>query len=180
MNLSAETLDKIEKLIPRFPLKRSATLPILHLIQDEIGYIDLEAQEWVAAKLDITPMQVREVVTFYPMYREKPIGKVHVKVCRTLSCALVGAYKTCEKLEEELKCQRGHTSEDGKFTIEFVECIASCGTGPVVQVDDKLFQSVTPDKAGELAETIKHMAEETPTNAAHRKPAKPGTPAFLG
>lgn len=179
MNLSAETLDKIEKLIPRFPQKRSATLPILHLIQEEIGYIDLPAQEWVAAKLDLTPMQVREVVSFYPMYREKAIGKVHVKVCRTLSCALVGAYKTCEKLEEELKCARGHTSDDGKFTIEFVECIASCGSGPVVQVDDQFFERVTPEKADELAETIKRIADGA-TTATNGQPAQPGTPAFLG
>ncbi len=177
MDLSEQTLEKIEKTIAKFPKKRSAMLPILHLIQEEKGYLDPEAEEWVAAKLEVTPIQVREVVTFYPMYRQKPIGKVHVKVCRTLSCALVGAYKVCEKLEEELKCKRGETSADGKYTIEFVECIADCGKGPVVQVDDKMYELIKPEKAGELAEEIKRMAEAGPEAVAT---AQPGTPGFKG
>jgi len=178
MNLSHQTLDTIEKTIAKFPQKRSAMLPILHLIQEEKGYLDTEAEEWVAEKLGVTPIQVREVVTFYPMYRQQPIGKVHVKVCRTLSCALVGAYKTCEKLEKALNCKRGETSPDGNYTIEFVECIASCGSGPVVQVDDKFYENVKPEKAEELAEEIKKMAAEEPESSDAI--AQPGTPAYLG
>ncbi|GHC12373.1 complex I 24 kDa subunit family protein [Cerasicoccus arenae] len=178
MDLSLELTEKIDKLIPRYPDKRSATLPLCHLIQEEKGYLSKESVEWIAAKLDLQPMQVWEVVTFYPMYRREPIGKVHVKVCRTLSCALRGSYKTCEKLEQALGCKRGETSHDGKFTIEFVECIADCGYAPVVQVDDKLYEKVTPDgKTDELIEKIKRMAEgesvdETPEGVKH--------PAFMG
>lgn len=178
MNLSAETLEKIDATIAQFPKKRSATLPILHLIQEELGFINHEAQEWVADKLEVQPIQIREVVTFYPMYREEPIGKVHVKVCRTLSCALSGAYRTCEKLEEKLNCKRGNTSSDGNYTIEFVECIASCGSAPVVQVDDKLYEKVKPEEAEALAEEIKTMANSEPAKAADAP--QPQTPAYLG
>ncbi|WOO39479.1 NAD(P)H-dependent oxidoreductase subunit E [Rubellicoccus peritrichatus] len=178
MNLSAETLEKIDATIAQFPQKRSATLPILHLIQEELGHLSLETQEWVAEKLGVQPIQIREVVTFYPMYREEPIGKVHVKVCRTLSCALSGAYKTCEKLEEKLNCKRGKTSADGNYTIEFVECIACCGSAPVVQVDDKLYENVKPEGAEELAEEIKKMAAAEATNAAETP--QPQTPAYFG
>lgn len=178
MDLTEHTLERIEKTIAKFPQKRSAMLPILHLIQEEKGLLDDEAQEWVAEKLEVTPIQVREVVTFYPMFREKPIGKVHVKVCRTLSCALVGAYKTCEKLEESLQCKRGETSKDGNYTIEFVECIASCGSGPVVQVDDKFYENVKPEKAEELADEIKKMT--TQSHGDSEAIAQPRTPAFSG
>ncbi|MEO0793948.1 MAG: NAD(P)H-dependent oxidoreductase subunit E [Verrucomicrobiota bacterium] len=178
MDLKPETLEKIDKLIPRYPQKRSATLPLLHIIQEEKGYLSKESVEWIAEKLEIQPIQVWEVVTFYPMYRREPIGKVHVKVCRTLSCALVGAYKTCEKLEQALNCKRGETSEDGKFTIEFVECIADCGYGPVVQVDDKLYEKVTPDgKADELIEKLKRIAEGEDVDS---DTSGERSPAFMG
>lgn len=178
MDLSPELTAKIDKLIPRYPQKRSATLPLLHLIQEERGYICHEAVEWIAAKLDLQPMQVWETLTFYPMFRREPIGKIHVKVCRTLSCALRGSYETCKKLEEALQCQRGHTSEDGNYTIEFVECIADCGKAPVVQVDDKLYEEVTPDqKTDELVAKLKRMAAGEPVDA---EPAGIESPAFKG
>lgn len=177
MNLSEQTIAKIDSLIPRYPVKRSCTMPLLHLIQEEQGYISEEAVEWVAAKLDLQPIQVWEVVTFYPMFRREPIGKVHVKVCRTLSCALRGAYKTCEKLEQELGCKRGHTSEDGNYTIEFVECIANCGNAPVVHVDDKMYEGITPENTGELVAKIKRMAAGEAVDAEE---AGVKSPAFKG
>lgn len=181
MQLKPETLAKIDGLIPRYPDKRSCTLPLCHLVQEDQGYLSDEAIEWIAAKLDLQPIQVFEVVTFYPMFRRKPVGKVHVKVCRTLSCALNGAYKVCEHLEEALECPRGGTSPDNNYTVEFVECIAGCGQGPVVQVDDCLYQNITPEKAPQLVETIRQRAQEATSDTQHPKaePA-PGTPAFHG
>lgn len=177
MNLSEQTLAKIDSLIPRYPVKRSCTMPLLHLIQEEQGYISEAAVNWVAAKLDLQPIQVWEVVTFYPMFRRAPIGKVHVKVCRTLSCALRGAYKTCEALEEALDCKRGHTSADGNYTIEFVECIANCGNAPVVHVDDKMYEGISPDNTAELVEKIKRMAAGEAVDAGE---AGVNSPAFKG
>ena len=160
MNLRPETLQKIEEVILHYPVKRSATLPLLHLIQEDAGYISTEAIEWVAAKLELQPINVYEVVTFYPMFRQKPIGRRHIKVCRTLSCALMGGYKTCEAFEHEFNTQRGEISPDGEVTVEFVECLASCGTAPVVLIDDDLHENVDAGKAKQLSDQIKAEAKQ--------------------
>jgi NADH-quinone oxidoreductase subunit E len=158
VKLRAETLQRIDDVIPHYPVKRSATLPLLHLIQEDIGYIPPEAIEWVATKIGIEPINVYEVVTFYPMFRQKPIGRRHIRVCRTLSCALMGGYKTCETFEREFNTQRGDISPDGEVTIEFVECLASCGTAPVVLIDDDLHENVDAQKAKDLSNQIKKEA----------------------
>ena len=158
MNLKPETLKRIDELITHYPVKRSAVLMLLHAIQEDVGYISKEAQEWVAQKLELQPINVYEVVTFYPMFRQAPIGRRHIKVCRTLSCALMGGYKTCETFEKEFNVHRGEISADGEVTIEFVECLASCGTAPVVMIDDDLHEKVDAAKAKELANQIKAEA----------------------
>ena len=163
MNLSTEILAKIDRLIPRYPTERSAVLPICHLIQEEQGYISEEAMEWIAAKLKLQPINVYELVTFYPMLRQKPAGRHQVKVCRTLSCALRGAYKTCATLEKALKCKRGATSENGDYSIEFVECQADCALGPVVIVNETLYPNVDSQKAKLLADHIKASSENNPS-----------------
>src|SRR5436305_14863585 len=161
MNLKPETLKRIEEVIPHYPVKRSAVLPLLHLIQEDAGYISAEATEWVAAKLELQPINVQEVVTFYPMFRQRPIGRRHIRVCRTLSCALLGGYKTCETFEKEFNTHRGEVSPDGEVTIEFVECLASCGTAPVVMIDDALHEKVDAARARQLAQQIKSEAGKT-------------------
>lgn len=160
LNLKPATLSAIDEVITHYPVKRSATLPLLHLIQEDVGWIPPEAIEWVAAKLELQPINVYEVVTFYPMFRLKPIGRRHIKVCRTLSCALTGGYKVCEQLEQEFGCHRGEVSADGEVTIEFVECLASCGTGPVVMVDDDLHEKVDAAKVKQIAEGIRAEARK--------------------
>lgn len=159
MNLTPATLSRIDEVIPHYPTKRSATLPLLHLIQEEVGYISNEAIEWVAAKLELQPINVYEVVTFYPMFRQKPIGRRHIKVCRTLSCALLGGYKTCTAFEKEFNTHLGEISPDGEVTVEFVECLASCGTAPVVMIDDELHEKVDAAKAKQLSDQIKAQAK---------------------
>lgn len=158
MNLKPETLQRIDEVITHYPFKRSATLPLLHLIQEDVGFISDKAMLWVAEKLDLQPINVLEVVTFYPTFRRKPIGRRHIKVCRTLSCALVGGYKTCDTLKAEFGVELGETSADGEVTVEFVECIASCGTAPVVMIDDVLHENVDCDKAKQLAAQIRSEA----------------------
>jgi NADH-quinone oxidoreductase subunit E len=152
--LTPESLAKADEIIARYPEKRSATLPLLHLAQEERGWIDDEIIRWVAELTGVAPVEVLGVVTFYPMFRRQPVGRRHVRVCRTLSCALRGAYHTMETLEETFGCRRGETTADGGVTLEFVECIASCGTGPVVQVDHALHEGVTPDKAKAFASAV--------------------------
>ena len=155
MNLSENTVKQIEEVITHYPVKRSAALPLLHLVQEDQGYISQDAIAWIAAKLELQPINVYELITFYPMFRQKPIGKRHIKVCRTLSCALMGGYKTCAEFEAQFKTKRGETSEDGAVTIEFVECLASCGTAPVVLIDDTLHENVDCAKARALSDQIK-------------------------
>ncbi len=160
MNLKPETHKQIDEVITHYPVKRSATLPLLHLIQEDVGYIPPEAIGWVAAKLELQPINVYEVVTFYPMFRQKPIGRRHIKVCRTLSCALTGGYKVCGQFEREFGCATGEISADGEVTIEFVECLASCGTGPVVMIDDNLHEKVDETKVKQLAAQIRAEAKK--------------------
>ncbi|MDP4611713.1 MAG: NAD(P)H-dependent oxidoreductase subunit E [Opitutales bacterium] len=156
MNLKPETIEKIDKLVPRYPTVKSAALPLCHLVQEDQGYLSNEAMEWIANRLDLQPINILELVTFYPMLRTEPTGKHHVRVCRTLPCALAGAYQTCKKLEEAFNCKVGHTSEDGSVTLEFVECHADCGKAPVVMVGEDEYTNISPDKASEFAEKIKN------------------------
>lgn len=165
MNLKAETLAEIENAIPKYPQKRSALMPVIHAVQADQGYISDEAMEWIAAKLDIQPVNVLEVVTFYPFFRRKPIGKHYVRICRTLSCALNGSHSLIDVFKEEFGCEPGETSADGLITFEFAECLASCHTGPNVLVDETLFQKVDEAKAHEIARMIKEerLPTATPT-----------------
>ena len=160
MNLQPETLRRIDEVIPHYPQKRSAALPLLHLVQEEQGYISQEAIAWIAGKLEVAPISIYELVTFYPMFRQKPIGRRHIKVCRTLSCALMGGYKTCREFEQQFDTHAGEISPDGEVTVEFVECLASCGTAPVIMIDEQLHEKVDIARARELSAQIKAEAKK--------------------
>jgi NADH-quinone oxidoreductase subunit E len=155
MKLRTETLQRIDEVITHYPVKRSAALPLLHLVQEDEGFISAEAIEWIAAKLEVQPINIYELVTFYPMFRQKPIGRRHIKVCRTLSCAIMGGYRTCSEFQRQFSTGLGEVSPDGEVTVEFVECLASCGTAPVVMIDDELHEKVDVAKARALSEKIR-------------------------
>ena len=160
MEIPVELENKIDEVITHYPAsKRSATLPLLHLLQEHFGFISKETADWVAAKLNLQPINVLEVVTFYPMFRAAPPGRHHIRVCRTLSCAMGGSYKLmndfCELAKIERPKHAGHgtpftVGDDGKYSIEFVECLASCGTAPVCMVDDDFYENVSKDDAAHL------------------------------
>ncbi|MGV3774992.1 MAG: NAD(P)H-dependent oxidoreductase subunit E [Verrucomicrobiales bacterium] len=145
---------EIDELITHYPVKRSASLMLLHAVQEHFGFLSREAIEWIAAKLDLQPINIYELVTFYPMFRQNPVGKHHFKVCRTLSCALGGGYKLhqhlCEKFGLDHHAHGAQTSADGKFTVEFVECLASCGTAPVMMLNEEFYEGVSHPKADEI------------------------------
>jgi NADH-quinone oxidoreductase subunit E len=145
---------EINELITHYPVKRSASLMLLHALQEHFGYLSKQAIEWTAAKLELQPINIYELVTFYPMFRQQPIGKHHLKVCRTLSCALGGSYKLhehlCKKLGLDSHGHGAQTSADGKFTVEFVECLASCGTAPVMMCNEDFFEAVSNEKADQI------------------------------
>ncbi|GDY20999.1 NADH dehydrogenase subunit E [Verrucomicrobiota bacterium] len=145
---------EIDELITHYPQKRSASLMLLHALQEHFGWISKEAMEWTAAKLGLQPINIYELVTFYPMFRQEPLGKTHIKVCRTLSCALAGSAEVrkhfCDKLGLDAHAHVPQTTPDGKFTVEFVECLASCGTAPVVLVNETLHEKVGTAQAAEI------------------------------
>ena len=151
-NLEAE----LDELLTHYPHKRSASIMFLHAIQEHFGHISNEAMEWVAAKLHLQPINIYELVTFYPMFHQQPVGKYHLKVCRTLSCALAGSHKLhkhfCHKLGLDPHRHGPQTTADGKYTVEFVECLASCGTGPVMMVNERFHEKVDSAKAEEVLE----------------------------
>jgi NADH-quinone oxidoreductase subunit E len=155
MELSPELIKKIDARVEKYPTKRSAVLPLLHMIQEELRYIPDEAIEWVAQRLELEPMKVYEVVTFYPMLKRTPMGKKHVRVCRTLACALRGSYQVCKAIQEELGVELDHTTEDGEYSLEFMECLASCGTAPVVMVNEEHYDNVDVEKAREICRGLK-------------------------
>jgi NADH-quinone oxidoreductase subunit E len=155
MELSQETLKKIDERVTKYPDKRSAALPLLHMIQEELMFIPDEAIEWVAKRLDLEPVNIYEIVTFYPMLKRSPMGKKHVRVCRTLSCALRGSYQICKTVQEELGVHLDETTEDGEFSLEFMECLASCGTAPVVMVNEEHYENMDVEKTKALCKELK-------------------------
>ena len=159
MDIPAELDAKINEAISHYPVsKRSAVLPVLHHLQHHFGYISEDSVTWTAEKLELEPINVLEVVTFYPGFRQKAPGKYHVRVCRTLSCAMSGSYDLMEKMCEAADIDRSSVShhdpiavsKDGKYSIEFAECLACCGFGPVCMVNDDFHERVAPDSAKEF------------------------------
>jgi NADH-quinone oxidoreductase subunit E len=155
MNLQPQTLAKIDEVITHYPVKRSAALPLLHLVQEDLGHVSPAAIEWIAARLELAPINIYELVTFYPMFRQHPIGRRHVKVCRTLSCAIMGGYRTCAEFQRQFGTGLNEVSPGGEVTVEFVECLASCGTAPVVMIDDVLHEKVDVARAQQLSAQIR-------------------------
>jgi NADH-quinone oxidoreductase subunit E len=150
---------EIDELITHYPEKRSASLMALHAIQEHFGWLSQEAVEWTAKKLELEPINVYELVTFYPMFRPQPAGRYQIKICRTLSCALGGAYELrkylCAKFGLDHHQHGPQTTKDGKFTVEFVECLASCGTAPVMMCNDEFYEGVSHAKAEEIVAKCK-------------------------
>ncbi len=155
LELPESVLHAMEARIQRYPQKRSAVLPLLHLIQEHKGYISQKAMQWIAQRLDMQPIEVQELVTFYPMLHQKPCGHVHVRVCRTLSCALQGSAQVLKTLEKALNCPAGSTHPTGSVSLEFFECLANCHGAPVVMVNEVLHADVTPERLQALVEEIK-------------------------
>ena len=150
---------EVDELLTHYPQKRSASLMVLHAVQDQFGWISREAIEWISRKLELQPINIYELVTFYPMFRQEPAGRYQFKVCRTLSCALGGSGKLhhhlCEKLGLDPVKHGLQTTTDGKFSVEFVECLAGCGAAPVVMCNDEFCEGVSAHNADQILEKCK-------------------------
>ena len=156
--IPSELLNRIEEVITHYPIsRRSASLPVLHLWQNHFGYVDESAIEWIAAKLELQPINILELVTFYPWFRQQPAGRVIIRICHTLSCAMAGSEQVREAVCKAANipfsnAHKNHlsTSPDGKFSVEFVECLASCGTAPVCLIQDDLVEKISPENIPEI------------------------------
>lgn len=146
---------RFEALLERYPTKMAALLPTLHLAQEEWGWISPEAVYYIGDLLDLAPATVFGVVSFYNMYNQKPVGKYYLQVCTNLSCMLMNAYDIYDDLCERLEITPGQTTSDGKFTVTEVECLGSCGTAPVVQVNNDYHEDMTVVKMKDLLATMK-------------------------
>ncbi|MGH7205405.1 MAG: NADH-quinone oxidoreductase subunit NuoE [Nitrospiraceae bacterium] len=147
--------DEIESILTRYPMRRSALLPLLNLAQREEGYVSEAVMKEIAAILRLTPSQVYEVVTFYTLLNLKPIGKFHIQVCKSLMCALVGSDTLLGWLQARLGIRPGETTPDRLFTLSTVECLASCGTGPMMQANDDYYEQLTEEKVDRILADLK-------------------------
>jgi NADH-quinone oxidoreductase subunit E len=134
---------EFERLLTRYPDREAVILPALHLVQREFGYVSDEAIVYIAGLLAVSPARIEGVATFYTMYNRKPVGKYHVQICRNISCSLLGAEHLIEHVAGKLGVKPGGTTPDGKFTLSQVECLGSCGTAPVMQVNDDYYENLT-------------------------------------
>jgi NADH-quinone oxidoreductase subunit F len=175
MTITPEFEAHIDEVITHYPAsKRSASLPLLHLFQEKFGHIADEAITWIAKKLELEPINVLELVTFYPMFRRRPAGTTHIRVCRTLSCAMAGSYELLDEIRKAANIphlDHHHdpvaVSIDGKYSIEFVECLASCGTAPVAMVDDSFHENVSRENAAQLLTSHESSAVKPKLRPVH-------------
>ncbi|MES2560438.1 MAG: NADH-quinone oxidoreductase subunit NuoE [Bacteroidota bacterium] len=158
IKFNAEALATVQKIVARYPegKHKSALLPVLHIAQAEFdGWLSPEVMDYVASILNIQPIEVYEVASFYSMYNLKPVGKCLLEVCRTSSCWIRGAEDVVKHLEKRLGIKEGETTEDGMFTIKTVECLGSCGTAPMLMCGSQFHESLTLEKVDTLLDSLK-------------------------
>jgi len=164
----ADTVARAQAIIARYPQPQSALLPMLHLVQAEEGYLTPAGIAFCAGQLDLAPAEVTAVATFYSMYRRTPTGDYLVGVCTNTLCAVMGGDAILEVLEEHLGVHAGQTTEDGKVTLDHVECNAACDYAPVVMVNWEFFDNQTPQSAKMLVDDLRGGQHVTPTRGPSR------------
>jgi len=152
---SEKTKKEIREIVACYPRKEAAILPVLHLTQKKFGFISEEEEKRVAEILELKPIQVREVVTFYTMLNEKPVGKYHIQVCSNLSCSLMGAESLIDYLKEKLGIGLGETTPDKKFTLSSVECLGACEMAPSLMVNFDYHGNLDKEKIDKILSGLK-------------------------
>lgn len=167
VEFSEDAEQQFDEIVSRYPNDLAALLPVLMMAQEEFGWISVEVMDYLAERLEVPRSQVLSTATFYTMLNKQPIGKCHIQVCTTFSCALEGGYEILEYLEERLGIQAGETTPDHNFTLSEVECLASCGTAPMFQVttsdgEIEYFEDLTPGRVDEILEELNEALDELP------------------
>lgn len=150
-----EQRAEIDKILARYPTKQSAVMPLLWMAQDAWDWLDLDIMRLIGRTLDIPPSQVHAVASFYTMFKKAPTNKYLVQVCHTLSCALVGADRIVAYLEKKLEVDEQGNSKDGLFTVMRVECLASCGSAPMAQINEHYYEKLTPEIIDQVVDAIR-------------------------
>ena len=141
---------EIDRHLAKYPVKRSAILPLMFIVQRERGYLDPPGVLYLANRLSLRVTDIWEVATFYSMINTEPVGKYHIQVCRTLSCKIRGAGNIAKHCSEKLGIKVGETTKDGRFTLWEVECLGSCGTAPMFQINFAYHEDLTPEKVDQI------------------------------
>jgi len=144
-----------QKIVAKYDEKRASVLTLLHLAQDHVGYITPEAIEWTAKWSEVPAVHVREVVTFYSMYHQKPVGKHHIRFCTGTSCVLRGCETQLAHLKKKLGIENGGVTKDGKFSLEEAECLCNCEEAPMMQVDKDYHVDLTDKKIDQILDGLK-------------------------
>ena len=152
---SAKNLKKIEEILAKYPAKKPAVMPVLYLAQEQNGWISGEVMEEVAKVLDMHLEEVLGIVTFYTMYFQKPMGKYHIQVCTNVSCMLRGAYDIYDKVKEKLGIDNMEVTKDQMFSLEEVECMGSCGTAPMIAVNEDYYENLDKEKVLDIIKSLK-------------------------
>jgi NADH-quinone oxidoreductase subunit E len=152
--LTDQTKKKIEEISSRYASKEAALLPVLHLVQHETGFISQQEEKQVAKLLNVQPIKVKEVVTFYTMFNQKQVGKYHVQVCSNLSCSLLGAESLIDHLKDKLGIAVGETTSDQKFTLTTVECLGACEQAPCMMINFDYYGNLDKDKIDDILDKL--------------------------
>ncbi|MBI2239812.1 MAG: NADH-quinone oxidoreductase subunit NuoE [Magnetospirillum gryphiswaldense] len=178
-----ENLEKAKAIIAKYPAGRqqSAVMPLLDLAQRQVGWTSIPVIEYIAELLEMAPIRVQEVVTFYTMYNQRPVGKHHVQVCTNICCLLNGSDGVSEAAKEALGLDWGESTEDGMFTLSEVECLGACVNAPMMQINDDYYEGLTPDSTKNVLEAIKRGETPKPGPQDGRQFSAPaGGPTTLG
>ena len=156
IEFTPERLAQAQAVITQYPAgkQKSALLPLLHMLQEQEGWTSAEGMDYVAGLLDIQPIEVYEVASFYTMYHLEPVGKHVIEYCRTGPCCLMGGEEVYAHLKQKLGVEAGQTTSDGRFTVKEVECLAACGMGPVFQIREKYYMHLTNERVDEIIDDL--------------------------
>jgi NADH-quinone oxidoreductase E subunit len=152
--LTDQTKKKIEEIASRYASKEAALLPVLHLVQREMGFISQQEEKQVAHLLNIKPIKIKEVVTFYTMFNQKEVGKYHIQVCSNLSCSLLGAESLIDHLKDKFGIEVGETTSDQKFTLTTVECLGACEQAPCMMVNFDYHGNLDKEKIDNILDNL--------------------------
>ncbi len=155
VKFSRQAKSKCDTIIQQYPEKQAAMLPVLYLAEQEFGHICGEVEQYVAEILEVPPVKVHEVMTFYTLIAREPRGRFHFQVCRGLSCDLLGCTKIIEHLEKKLKIKVGETSKNRRHTLSVVECLGACETAPMMQLNEDYHGNLTPESIDKLIKDLK-------------------------